>query len=185
MRAGCILTADMKVKKAIAQAMALVLLGTVAGLVHNAISANGIDPFRKLDEVPVFDNGDTPLAETDPDDHDGICYISLEEFQEIVDSGFPVLDARTSDEYESSHIPGAMICDYFEMGRYFECVLPRLSPEDRIAVYCNGPSCDDSEMLARELYALGYTKLCVFRGGMEEWIDAGLAVEYGPEEGWE
>ena len=185
MRAGCILTADMKVKKAIAQAVALVLLGTVAGLVHNAISANGIDPFRKLEDVPVIDNGDKPITEVDSGEHDGICFVSLKEFQEIVDFGYPVIDARTRDEYESGNVPGAILLDYFEMGRYFDSVLPRLSPEDRIGVYCTGPLCDDSEMLARELYSLGYTKLCVFRGGMEEWIEAGLETEHGPEEGWE
>ncbi len=175
----------MKMKRAIAQAAVLILLGTAAGLIQNAISANGIDPFRKLDGVPVYDNGDISLVETDPDDHDGICYVSFKEFREIVDAGYPILDARTSGEYESGHIPGAMLCDYFEMGRYFECVLPRLSPGDRISIYCNGPSCDDSEMLARELYAMGYTKLCVFRGGVKKWAEAGLEFEYGPEEGWE
>ncbi len=175
----------MKMKRAIAQAVVLVLLGTVTGLIYNRISANGIDPFRKLDGVPVYDNGDTPLVETDPDDHDGICFVSFEDFLEIIDAGYPVLDARTPDEYKLGHIPGSMLCDYFEMSRYFECVLPRLSPDDRVVVYCNGPSCDDSEMLARELYALGYTKLCVFMGGMEKWTEAGLTVEYGPEEGWE
>ncbi len=175
----------MKVKRAIAQAAALVLLGTVAGLVHNGFSANGINPFRKLDGVPVYDNGEKPLGKTDPEDHDGICYVSFEEFREIVDAGYPVLDSRTSDEYESGHVPGAMLCDYFEMGRHFEMVLPRLSPEEMIGIYCSGPRCDDSEMLARELYNMGYTRLCVFRGGMAEWEEAGLTLEHGPEKAWE
>ena len=125
---GCILTAVMRMKRAIAQAAALVLLGTVAGLVHNGFSANGIDPFRKLENVPVYDNGEIPLGESDPEDHDGICYVSFKEFREIVDAGYPIIDARTSDDYESGHIPGAILCDYFEMGRYFETVLPRLNP---------------------------------------------------------
>ena len=175
----------MRIKRAIAQAVALVLLGTTAGLVYNAFSANGIDPFRKLDDVPILDNGDTPITEIDSREHDGICFVSLEEFQEIIDSGYPVIDARTLEEYLSGHVPGAILLVYFEMGRYFDLVLPRLSPEDRIGVYCTGPLCDDSEMLARELYSMGYTKLCVFRGGMEEWVEAGLDIEHGPEEGWE
>jgi rhodanese-related sulfurtransferase len=175
----------MRVKRAIAQAVALVLLGTGAGFIFNAISANGIDPFRKLENVPIIENGETSITEIDPDDQDGICFVSLEELQEIIESGFPVIDARTSGEYETGHIPGAILLDYFEMGHYFDSVLPRLSPEDRIGVYCTGPLCDDSEMLAKELYTLGYTKLCVFRGGMEEWVEAGLPVEHGPEEGWE
>ena len=175
----------MKMKRAITQAAALVLLGTVAGLVHNGFSANGIDPFRKLGDVPVYDNGDKSLGETDSEDHDGICYVSFKEFREIVDAGYPIIDARTSDDYESGHIPGAILCDYFEMGRYFETVLPRLNPEERIGIYCSGPACDDSEMLARELYNMGYTKLCVFKGGLDEWTETGLTLEHGPEEAWE
>ena len=174
----------MRIKRAIAQAAALVLLGTAAGLINNSFSVNGIDPFRKLDDVPVYDNGETPLTETDSHDHDGICYISLEEFREMIAAGYPVLDSRTSHEYESGHIPGAILCDYFEMGRYFDSVLPRLSVSERIGVYCTGPDCDDSEMLAKELYTMGYTKLCVFRGGIEKWVEAGLELEYGPEEDW-
>ena len=175
----------MKLKRAIAQAVVLVLMGVAAGLINNVFSVNGIDPFRKLDDIPVYDNSDTVTKEADPEDHDGICYISFEEFRELADAGYPVLDARTSGEYESGHIPGAMLCDYFEMGRYFETVLPRLNRDESIAVYCSGPSCDDSEMLARELYALGYRKLCVFSGGIEEWTEAGLELELGPEEGME
>jgi len=173
----------MKIKRAIAQAAVLVLIGVVAGLINNAFSVNGVDPFRKLDDVPVYDSGDKALGKTDPEAHVGICYISLEELLEIIDGGYPVIDARTSGDYESGHIPGAMLCDYFEMGRYFEIVLPRLSREERIIVYCGGPSCDDSEMLAKELYSMGYTKLCVFRGGIEEWMEAGLELEHGPEGG--
>jgi rhodanese-related sulfurtransferase len=175
----------MRLKRAIAQAIVLVLIGAAAGLVHNAFSVNGIDPFRKLDDVPVYDNGETGAVGSGQEDMDGICLVSLDEFREMVDGGMPILDARTAEEYESGHIPGAILCDYFEMGYYFESVLPMLSPEDRIGIYCTGPTCDDSEMLARELYALGYTKLCVYRGGIEKWLEAGLPIEHGPQEGWE
>lgn len=181
---GCILTADMKIKRAIAQAAALVLLGTAAGLINNSFSVNGIDPFRKLDDIPVYENGDTQITGTDPQVRDGICFVSLEELSEMIAAGYPVIDARTSDEYETGHIPGSILCDYFEMGRYFESVLPRLSFDDRIAIYCTGPDCDDSEMLARELYTMGYSKMCVFKGGIEKWVEAGLELEYGPEGEW-
>ena len=44
---------------------------------------------------------------------------------------------------------------------------------------CAGPECEDSELLARELYTMGYTNLLVFRGGYEAWTEAGLPVETG------
>ena len=174
----------MKIKRAIAQALALALIGAVAGLINNAFSVNGIDPFRSLEDVPVIESTEEPLAENG-DTPDGICFISLEEVVGMLEEGLPVIDARTAHEYESGHIPGAILCDYFEMGHYFETVLPRLDPEQRIGVYCAGPDCDDSEMLARELFTLGYRKLCVFKGGIEEWTEAGMELEHGPEEVWE
>ncbi len=174
----------MRLKRAIAQAAALILLGTAAGLINNSFSVNGIDPFRSLDDIPVYENGDTLATGSDSHDHDGICFVSFEEFRRMIAAGYPILDSRTASEYEAGHIPGAILCDYFEMGRYFETVLPRLDIGGRIGVYCTGPDCDDSEMLAKELYTLGYTKLCVFKGGIEKWEEAGLELEYGPEEEW-
>ena len=172
-------------KKTIAQAAVLVLLGTAAGLVNNALSVNGIDPFRRIGDVPVFEEGDSTASPQSSHDHDGVCIISLDELRRMLDAGDVVIDARTREEYESGHIPGAVLCDYFEMGSYLDRVLPLLSPDDRIGVYCSGPQCDDSEMLARELYSMGYRKLCVFKGGMEEWTERGLPVESGPGEEWE
>jgi rhodanese-related sulfurtransferase len=172
----------MMMKRAIAQAAVLVIIGVTVSLIFNTFSANGIDLFRKPVDAPVYDNGGEDPIGTDPAARDGIYHISLEELREMIDAGYPVLDARTSDEYEAGHIPGAILCDYFEMGRYFETVLPRLNREERIGLYCSGPSCDDSEMLAKELYTIGYTKLFVFSGGIEEWTEAGLELERGPEE---
>ena len=166
------------------QALALALIGAAAGLINNALSVNGIDPFRELDDVPVIENAEETSAEAGMAP-DGICFISIDEVAGMLADGLPVIDARTADEYEAGHIPGAILCDYFEMGQYFETVLPRLDPGQRIGVYCSGPDCDDSEMLARELYRLGYRKLCVFKGGIEEWTEAGMELEHGPEEAWE
>ena len=65
------------------------------------------------------------------------------------------------------------------MGRYLDRVIPLLMPDQDIVIYCTGPECDDSELLARELYAIGFTNIMVYKGGYEEWIDTGLAVEEG------
>jgi len=175
----------MKIKRAIAQAAVLIVSGAAAGLINNAFSVNGIDPFRRIADVPVFEEAGQDTTGSVLEERDGICYVSLKEFQAMIDAGDVVIDARTSDEYETGHVPGAILLDYFEMGYYLDSVLPRLDPNRKIGVYCAGPNCDDSEMLARELYSMGYKKLCVFRGGMEEWNEAGKPVEHGPEEGWE
>ena len=45
----------------------------------------------------------------------------------------------------------------------------------------NGPvvDCDDSELLARELYSMGFSRLFVYKGGFEEWENSGMPVEKG------
>ncbi len=159
-------------KYALAQAVAVLILGFIIAFAGNAISVNGINPFRKVADIPVV--GEDVDAVTD-----GIRAIGLERMREIVRSGAIVIDARTAGEYEEGHIPSAILVDYYEMGRYLDVVLPRISPEQEITVYCAGPDCEDSELLARELYTMGYTNLRVFKGGYEEWIAAGLPVETG------
>ena len=113
---------------------------------------------------------------------EGIKVIGIERFRELLDSGAVVLDARTASEYEAEHIPGALLCDYYEIGRYIDCVTDNISPYEEFVIYCTGPDCEDSEMLARELYAMGYRKVLVFKGGIEEWIDSGMPVESGQKE---
>ena len=92
-----------------------------------------------------------------------------------------LIDARTRPEYEEGHIPGAILIDYYEMGRYLKDLLPTLDPAQRTIVYCYGPDCEDAELLARELYMLGFTDLLVFEGGFEEWVDSGREIEGGEE----
>ncbi len=158
----------------IPQAVAIVLIGAAAAFTFNGISINGIDPFRKLNDVALL-SGETVGA-----DEEGITIVGIEKVQELSDAGGFVIDARTAEEYEEGHIPGAILLDYYEMGRYMDEVLPILSPEDEIIVYCTGPDCEDSEMLARELFILGFKQVAVYTGGMEGWIEAGRPVETGP-----
>jgi rhodanese-related sulfurtransferase len=163
-----------RLKSAVLQAITLLLAGSILSFAHNALSVNGINPFREIDEVPV-------LSEPGPDETEGIRLIDLEGLEEAVAGGAVVIDARTKPEYDEGHIPGAILIDYYEMGRYLKDLLPILDPAQRTIVYCYGPDCEDAELLARELYMLGFTDLHVFKGGFEEWVDAGRDIEGGEE----
>ena len=47
-----------------------------------------------------------------------------------------------------------------------------------VIAYCNGWWCGQSSAGLKALSKLGYTgKLYSFRGGMQDWIDAGLTVK--------
>jgi rhodanese-related sulfurtransferase len=158
------------IKIAIPQALGFMALAVVAGLVFNALSPKGINPFNRPVRVPV--SSDSTQAGSE-----GIRIIPLDEARQAVESGVIVIDARRKEDFQDGHIPGALLLDYYDMGTYKDRVLPRLSSDQLIMVYCSEPSCDDSELLAKELYALGFTRLLVFKGGFREWSAAGLPVE--------
>jgi rhodanese-related sulfurtransferase len=159
-------------RNAILQAIAITAVSAVVGFAFNSFSRNGINPFRTPADVPVEVDSAQAGAE-------GIRIIDLAEARRVVESGASVIDARRRSEYDEGHIPGAILFDYFDMGTYRDRVLPLISNEGEIMVYCSEATCDDSELLAKELYLLGFTKLLVFKGGFAEWSGAGLPVERG------
>ncbi|UCF05786.1 MAG: hypothetical protein JSV33_01755 [bacterium] len=169
-----------RLKCALVQGLAVVVIGGVVAFAHNAFSVNGINPFRGVHEVPVIDEPVTEAVEVaGAEVVDGIRFVTLDAFRALMNAGKVVIDSRTAEEYEEGHIPGAILLDYYDMGRYLDEVIPRLPAQEEILIYCAGPDCEDSELLARELYMMGFRKLLVFEGGWEEWEDSGLAVERG------
>ncbi len=146
------------------------LIGAAVGLIFNGFSVNGINPLRKIADVPVITDSEAAEAE-------GIRYVAIDRVQELIESGHTVIDARSAADFDGGHIPGAILVDYYDLGHYLDDLLPRLSRGEDIVIYCSGPSCDDSELLARELFALGYTKVLVFKGGIEEWEETGLPLQ--------
>ncbi|MGD1047825.1 MAG: rhodanese-like domain-containing protein [Candidatus Krumholzibacteriaceae bacterium] len=157
-------------RNALLQAIVILAAALVVGFTFNALSRNGIDPFKTPAKVAVA--GDSTQAGTET-----IKIITLDEARQAVESGVPVIDARRKADYDDGHIPKAMLLDYYDMGTYKDRVLAHLSNDQTIMIYCSEVSCDDSELLANELYSLGFTKLLVFKGGFAEWSAAGLPVE--------
>jgi len=86
--------------------------------------------------------------------------------QEVV-----VLDVRTQEEYNSSHIPDALLIPLSEL----ESRLDELNPSDYILVYCrSGPR---SEEAANILVANGFIHVYNMVGGIERWQDEGFSVK--------
>jgi rhodanese-related sulfurtransferase len=162
-------------RTSVLEAIIVIVAGVIVAFAHNAFSVNGINPFRKVVDVPVVEEPAGSVSK-------GIRIVNLETMLEVVGRGANIIDARTRSEYEIGHIPGAILLDYYEMGRYLERVLPMLDPEKETILYCYGPDCDDAELLARELYALGFTNLLVYRGGFEGWEGSGRMIEEGAGE---
>lgn len=69
------------------------------------------------------------------------------------ESGYIIIDARTQEEYDEGHIPGAILIPEYEIADRAEKELP--DKDQLILVYCR--SGRRSKIAAEELVKLGYT----------------------------
>ena len=80
------------------------------------------------------------------------------------ESGYIILDARTQEEYDQGHIPGAILIPEYEIADRAEKELP--DKNQLILVYCR--SGRRSKIAAEELVKLGYINVKEF-GGIIDW----------------
>jgi rhodanese-related sulfurtransferase len=86
-------------------------------------------------------------------------------------SGVTLLDTRTLDEFNASHIPGAK---HFDSSKAFVSNLTKSTP---IVVYCSVGV--RSAAIAKKLQAEGFTHVKNLRGSSFMWANEGRALE-GP-----
>ena len=80
------------------------------------------------------------------------------------ESGYIIIDARTQEEYDEGHIPGAIMIPEYEIADRAEKELP--DKDQLILVYCR--SGRRSKIAAEALVKLGYTNVKEF-GGIIDW----------------
>ena len=92
--------------------------------------------------------------------------ISQAEAKEMMkkDDGHIIVDVRRQDEYESGHIPGAVLIPNESIGTEKPEELP--DQDQIILVYCR--SGNRSSQAAQKLFDMGYTKVYDF-GGINTW----------------
>lgn len=87
---------------------------------------------------------------------------AYEEMQE--DDSIVIVDVRREDEYETGHVPGAILIPNETIGTEEPELLP--DKDARIFIYCR--SGNRSAQAAKKLAALGYTDITDF-GGIMDW----------------
>ena len=80
------------------------------------------------------------------------------------ESGYIIIDARTQEEYDEGHIPGAILIPEYEIADRADKELP--DKDQLILVYCR--SGRRSKIAAEELVKIGYTNVKEF-GGIIDW----------------
>jgi len=107
----------------------------------------------------------------------GVRTVDELELNEHLESEHPVVDARTSDFYEESTIPGAENIPY-------DAIVERMDELDReqpTIFFCNGPQCPQSPSAIRNLLDAGFPadKILYYRGGVHDWVTLGLPYQRG------
>ncbi len=103
---------------------------------------------------------------------------SVARAKEIFDNGNVLfVDARSSDNYEDGHIPGAISLPVGQFDEQIESFLNQHPPDALIVTYCSGRTCEDSHNLAQLLYDVGFTNVRVFIDGFPGWKAEGYPIE--------
>jgi rhodanese-related sulfurtransferase len=102
--------------------------------------------------------------------------ISVEELATRLNGSNPpaVAEILGPQHFTSGHLPGAINLPLEGFGENAVRALPNKSAD--IVVYCASATCQNSDIAARKLQALGYVNVRVFKGGKAAWQDAGHAL---------
>jgi rhodanese-related sulfurtransferase len=96
----------------------------------------------------------------------------------IFDSGNALfVDARSRDNYDDGHIPGAVSMPVGEFDNLIDSFMDQHSMDQTIVTYCSGRTCEDSHNLAQLLIDFGFTDVKVFIDGFPGWEAEGHPTE--------
>ena len=95
--------------------------------------------------------------------------ISVESARNITGAFF--VDARSSRDFQSDHIPGAYLLNEDDWDNLLFTFLDSWDADSAIVVYCSSLECQASHAVAERLKAeLGFEEIYVLKGGWEAWI---------------
>jgi rhodanese-related sulfurtransferase len=79
------------------------------------------------------------------------------------------VDARSTEEYEVEHIPGALLLNLDNWDELFPKFLDQWVPDKRVVVYCSAATCELSREVAERLRKNSVSPVFVLKGGWEAW----------------
>ncbi|MDZ7724956.1 MAG: rhodanese-like domain-containing protein [candidate division KSB1 bacterium] len=137
---------------------AILALSVLLGFISNSINPNGISLFEQEQKEFKFD---APPAQP--------VSVSRSDLKQMIQKdACLILDARLPDAYNDAHIPGAVNIPFERLGMVYDKI-QTLPKEKWLITYCDSPECDLGELLADELYNLGYEYVGYYKSGIEEW----------------
>ena len=82
------------------------------------------------------------------------------------------VDARSREEYERGHIPGAKRLNMEEWEARVMDVLGAWTSGQPLVIYCDGPKCGQSEDVAKRLRRDGVSPVFILKGGWQAWVNS-------------
>ena len=106
---------------------------------------------------------------------EGATTITVEQAKELYDSGVAFIDVRNPRLYARRHVPGAHHLDLKDA--FTEQSLSQVVSRDQpLVIYCSGAKCSRSSRASEQAVSWGFEKVHYFRGGMSDWMNAGLPL---------
>jgi len=143
--------------------------------------------FRNLDPA-AFEYVST-LGYFTPRLLEGTELVSARQARELAIRGVAFFDGRTEQEYRSGHPAGARWLPYVERSNKetdydaskdeFDVSKLPADKNQEIMFSCGGPECWKSYKSAIRALKQGHKRIYWFRGGIKEWLDAGLPIDKG------
>lgn len=158
-------------RRAIQQALFIVLASVALGLVVNAVRSDA-DKAGKPRPIPLV-APPKPALKADET-------VTLDRAKQLWDSGAAFfLDAREPADFAAGHIANAFNLPAETFEEYFDKVAPMLAPNSTIVAYCNGEDCELSHRVADQLKQRGYADIHILVNGWTVWERAGYPIQTG------
>jgi rhodanese-related sulfurtransferase len=161
-------------RKTIKEIIILMVVSVILALAVNALSPRGIALVGKWDTAQG-------MIRVNPDKNSVHQLGKIDRVawaKSIFDKGDAIfVDARSQNDYENGHIPGAVSLPVGQFEAEIKLFLNRFPPEQPIVTYCSGRTCEDSHDLAQALSDVGFTNVRIFIDGFPGWEAEGYPIE--------
>lgn len=169
--------------------VAIIVASSIVAVAQNAVRGNPVTLILNVPtsstapapSEPAVQDGDASPSPGEHAPHPGD--LTKEQVKEMMESGtIIIVDARSEHEYEDGHIPGAVNIPYEKLVEYSQTLNNNVPLDATVVCYCRSVTCDLSDNLAQELRLMGYENVLLYRGGWDEWSEAGYPGETGRRE---
>jgi rhodanese-related sulfurtransferase len=109
-----------------------------------------------------------------PTEVEGATTVDVATAKDLFDRGVPFVDVRSSNNFDSGHVPGAVhLSTAFD-----ESELTQVASKDQeVLIYCDGPFCRRSSAACKRAVSWGWKEVYYFRDGYPGWKAAGYPSE--------